>query len=44
MVYHPDIAGKAASFPVPYHKGKDLQKGILKALIRRFDLPRDIFG
>jgi hypothetical protein len=44
MVEHPDINGRRASLPVPYHKGRDLQKGILRALIRRFDLPDDIFG
>ena len=44
MVEHPDINGQRASFPVPYHKGRDLQRGILRALIRRFNLPDDIFG
>jgi predicted RNA binding protein YcfA (HicA-like mRNA interferase family) len=44
MIEHPDINGRRASFPVPYHKGRDLQKGILRALIRRFNLPHDVFG
>jgi predicted RNA binding protein YcfA (HicA-like mRNA interferase family) len=44
MIRHPDVNGQSASFPVPYHKGKDLQKGLLRALIRRFNLPNDIFG
>jgi len=26
-----------------YHKGRDIGKGMLKAIIRRFELPADIF-
>lgn len=44
MIFHPDIDGKPCSFPIPYHKGRDTQKGMLKAIIRRFNLPADIFG
>lgn len=44
MIYHPDISGQKASFPVPYHKGQDLRQGILRALLRRFGLPHDLFG
>ena len=44
MIFHPDIGGQKRSFPIPYHKGRDLQKGILKALIRRFNLPADLLG
>jgi predicted RNA binding protein YcfA (HicA-like mRNA interferase family) len=44
LLYHPDINGRKASFPIPYHKGRDIRKGILKAIIRRFNLPSDIFG
>jgi predicted RNA binding protein YcfA (HicA-like mRNA interferase family) len=44
MVEHPDINGRRTSFPVPYHKGRDLKKGLLSGLIRRFNLPRDIFS
>jgi predicted RNA binding protein YcfA (HicA-like mRNA interferase family) len=39
LVVHP-----LGSFPVPYHKGRTLGKGLLAALIRRFSLPKDIFG
>jgi len=44
MIFHPDISGEKRSFPVPYHKGQDLRQGMLSALLRRFDLPRDLFG
>jgi predicted RNA binding protein YcfA (HicA-like mRNA interferase family) len=43
MVEHPDVNGRRAAMPVPYHKGRDLQRGILRALIRRFNLPNNIF-
>ena len=32
MIYHPDIGGRAASMPIPFHKGNDVRQGILKAL------------
>ena len=44
MIFHPDVDGKRASYPIPYHKGSDVKKGILSGLIRRFNLPSDIFG
>jgi hypothetical protein len=44
MIYHPDINGSPASMPLTYHKGRDVRKGLLKAVIRRFNLPNDIFG
>jgi predicted RNA binding protein YcfA (HicA-like mRNA interferase family) len=44
MIEHPDVGGKRAAFPLPYHKGKDIKQGLLRALIRRFNLPRDLFG
>ncbi len=44
MIYHPNVAGKSVSMPVTYHKGKDVKKGLLRAIIRRFNLPKDIFG
>ena len=44
MIYHPDINGGACSIPLTYHKGRDVGKGLLKAIIRRFNLPSDIFG
>ena len=44
MVFHPDIGGKPASIPMPYHKGKDVKPGILNSIIRRFNLPKDFFG
>ena len=44
MLYHPDINGKPESIPLTWHKGKTVGKGLLKAVIRRFNLPPDIFG
>ncbi len=45
MVYHPNISGKAKSMPVKHHgDGTELGRGVLSALIRRFELPTDIFS
>jgi len=44
MIYHPNVNGRSQSFPMTFHKGRDVRKGMLKAIIRRFDLPPDIFG
>jgi predicted RNA binding protein YcfA (HicA-like mRNA interferase family) len=45
MVYHPDINGRPASYPVKCHgEGTEVPKGTLSSLIRRFALPRDIFS
>jgi len=44
MIFHPDVNGQPVSFPLTNHKGKDVGPGLLKALIRRFNLPADIFG
>ncbi|MBE2180070.1 MAG: type II toxin-antitoxin system HicA family toxin [Chthoniobacterales bacterium] len=41
LIYHPDTD---RAFTIPYHKGRTLGKGLLHKLIRRFDLPKDIFG
>jgi len=43
MVFHPDVQGQRRSFPLPYHRGREIQRGLLKALIRRFDLPANLF-
>lgn len=43
MIYHPDINGRPASFPVKCHnENTELRKGVVSAIIRRFDLPRDL--
>jgi hypothetical protein len=43
MIYHPDVNGRPASMPVKYHgEGTELRKGVISAIIRRFDLPRDL--
>ncbi|MSU56764.1 MAG: type II toxin-antitoxin system HicA family toxin [Pedosphaera sp.] len=44
MIFHPNIKGQKRSFPIPYHRGKEIQRGLLKALIRRFNLPNNLFG
>ena len=44
MIYHPDVNRKPASMPLTWHKGRDIRQGLLLALIRRFALPRDLFG
>ena len=44
MLYHPDIGGRARSMPLTWHGGKPLGKGLLQAIIRRFDLPKRFFG
>ena len=38
MIYHPSIDGQPRSCPVPYHKGHDVKPGILRQIIRRFNL------
>jgi predicted RNA binding protein YcfA (HicA-like mRNA interferase family) len=44
MIYHPNVEGQPRSFPIPYHKGHDVKPGLLKSLIKRFNLPKDFFG
>ena len=40
VIYHPDINGRPASIPVKCHgEGTELRKGIISAIIRRFNLP-----
>jgi hypothetical protein len=46
MIYHPDADGHghSASYPLKCHGGNtEIRKGHLSAIIRRFNLPRDIF-
>lgn len=45
MIYHPNINGRAESYPFKYHgKNTELGRGTISAIIRRFNLPRDIFN
>jgi len=44
MIFHPNINGRSESFPMTFHKGRDVRPGMLKAIIRRFNLPNQIFG
>ena len=44
LVYHPDIDGRAASYPLKYHRGgDDVRRGHLNAIRRRFKLPKNFF-
>lgn len=43
IIYHPDIDGRPASIPVKCHgEGTELRKGIISAILRRFNLPKDL--
>lgn len=44
MIYHPNIGGRAESFPVKYHgDDTELGPGYLRDIIRRFSLPANLF-
>ena len=44
QVFPPDIAGEKKSYPLPDHgMNSDVSPGHLSAIIRRFNLPRNIF-
>lgn len=44
-IYHPDIDGEEASYAIKCHgENTEYGKGTLAAIIRRFNLPRKIFG
>lgn len=43
MIFHPDVDGSPQSFPVKHHGGNtELRKGVISAIIRRFNLPPDL--
>lgn len=44
MLYHPTIAGRAASVPVPRHGGRDVSPGVLRQIARAFNLPPNFWG
>jgi len=41
MIYHPDVNGRAESFPLPGRN--EVFPAYLKGIIKRFDLPNDFF-
>lgn len=44
IIYHPDIGGRPRSFPVKCHgENTELRRGVISAIIRRFDLPKELF-
>jgi len=44
IIYHPDVNGRAESYPLKCHgRGTELGAGTLSALIKRFNLPKNIF-
>ena len=45
MISHPDINGSQKSYPVKCHgENTELRRGTVKAILRRFKLPGDLFG
>lgn len=43
MISHPDIHGRAESYPIKCHsEGDDIRGGHILAIKRRFDLPDDL--
>lgn len=45
MIYHPNINGRAESFPIKCHgENTEIRVGVLAALIRRFNLPEGFFN
>jgi len=43
IIYHPNINGRAESFPVKCHgEGTELRKRVISAVVRRFKLPDDL--
>jgi len=43
QIYHPDINGRAESFPVKCHgENTQLSKGVISGVRKRFDLPKDL--
>ncbi len=44
IIYHPNINGRAESFPVKCHgENDDLKPYVIPDIIRRFSLPRKLF-
>ena len=44
MLVHIGIDGKRRQFPIPFHgTNSDIPRIVLQGIIKRFDLPRDIF-
>ena len=43
MIYHPDIHGRAESYPIKCHgEGTEIRKGHITAIKRRFRLPNNL--
>jgi hypothetical protein len=43
MLYHPNVNGRAESFPIKCHgENTEISKGVISDLIRRFNLPADL--
>ncbi|MDP3859024.1 MAG: type II toxin-antitoxin system HicA family toxin [Stagnimonas sp.] len=44
MIYHPDVLGSPASYPIPAHSdGDEINPVYLKGIVRRFNLPAEFF-
>ena len=44
MIRHPDIDGREASCPIPFHANRDISRPVLKSIIRHFKLAKDFFA
>ena len=43
MLYHPDVGGRPASYPLKCHgEGTPIHRGHIAAIKRRFKLPKDL--
>jgi predicted RNA binding protein YcfA (HicA-like mRNA interferase family) len=43
MLYHPDIGGRAVSYPLKFHGGnEDIPPGYIGDIIRHFKLPPNV--
>lgn len=43
MIYHPNIQGRAECYPVKCHsQNTELSRGTVAAILRRFNLPKDL--
>ena len=44
MIAHPDVEGRMRQYPLPYHGPKTrIAAGMLKEIVRVFELPDDVF-
>jgi hypothetical protein len=45
IIYHPMINGRPESFPIKCHgENTEIRSGVISSLIRRFNLPKNLFS